>query len=131
MARSPLLVDFAGGQLGFDAAAMPLERATDEDGLALRAGLLQPDPRELVPAAGEVEERVPLAARDAHDALRPEHVARQAPEEPLERLLTEGTRGAVDEAADPVGLEMARGLAGERAVGRHAGGEEHLAVERP
>src|SRR5437763_561095 len=131
MTRSPLLVDLAGSQPGLDPLAQALEPPSDEDRLALSARLIQPDPGDLVPAAREVEERVPVAPGETHDALRPEHAARQPREEPLERLLTEGTRGAVDEAADAVGLEMIRRLPGERAVGRHAGGEEHVAVERP
>src|SRR5437870_9355475 len=114
MTRPPLLVDLAGGQLGLDAAAMPFERPSDEDGLVLRACLIEPDPGELVPAAREVEERVPIAASEAHDALRPQHAAGQAREEPLERLLTEWTRGAIDEASDAVGLEMARRLPRQR-----------------
>src|SRR5947208_16163928 len=98
MTRSPLLVDLAGSQPGLDPLAQPLEPRSGEDRPALSARLIQPDPGDLVPAAREVAERVPVAPGETHDALRPGHAARQPREEPRARRLTEGTRRGVAEA---------------------------------
>src|SRR5919197_2491469 len=63
--RAPLLLRFAGGELGLDAAAVAGERAPDEDRLTLLRAI-ELEPGELVAAAGEVEQALPIAAGEAH-----------------------------------------------------------------
>src|SRR5947208_16107532 len=104
MLGSSFLAHLAGGELGLDPAPVPHEIPTDEHGLALlHPGVVELHPGELVAAAGEVEEAVPVAAREAHDALGTEHGGRQAPEQPLERLLPEGEWGARGDGPDAGG----------------------------
>src|SRR5439155_728502 len=98
--------DLAGGERGLDPALMPPEVAADEHGLALLHPGLELHPGELVAAAGEVEEAVPVAVREAHDALGAQDVGGQAPEQALEHRLPERQPGAVDEAPDGVGVQV-------------------------
>src|SRR2546428_7092056 len=102
MLGSSFLGAFAGGEIGLDARAVALKVTADEHSLALLAPGVELHPGELVAAAGEVEEAVPVAAREAHDALRAQDVGRQAAEEPLECLLPQRQPRAVEEAADAV-----------------------------
>src|SRR5437016_2995537 len=130
MLGSSFLALLAGGELGLDPGPVPPEIPTDEHGLALLHPGVELHPGELVAAAGEVEEAVPVAAREAHDALGTEYIDRQAPEQPLEGVLPEGQPGAVEEAPDAVGVQVVGARARPLAEGRDAGREEHVAVER-
>src|SRR5437870_646076 len=122
--------DLAGGERGLDPALMPPEVAADEHGLALLHPGLELHPGELVAAAGEIEEAVPVAVREAHDALGAQDVGGQAPEQALEHRLPERQPGAVDEAPDGVGVQVVGARTRALAEGRDAGREEHVAVER-
>src|SRR5205814_9167215 len=86
----------ARGQVRLDARPMAFEVSADEDRLRLARLRIEPEPGDLVAAAREVEERVPVAAGEADDALRPKHVLREAREQPLERFLAEGARATPD-----------------------------------
>src|SRR5262252_6947625 len=103
MLRSPLVAGLARRQRRADALLVAIQPAADEDRLTL-LHVRQLHPRELVAAAREVEEPLPVAAREADDALRPQHVARQPVEEARERVLIERARRAEDEAADAVAV---------------------------
>src|SRR5690348_9747612 len=102
-----LVRTLAGGERAADRLGVALDVAPDEDGLRLR-DVRQLHPRELVPATGEVEEALPVAAREADDALGAEHAPRQAIEHAAEALLIERARRPVEKAADAVGVEVRR-----------------------
>src|ERR687888_1893664 len=114
MLGSSLRGGLAGRELCLDPAPVPREVPADEHGLALLHPALELHPAELVPAAGEVEEAVPVAAREAHDPLGAQDVGGEAPGQALERLLPERQPGAVDEAPDAVGAQVVGG--GPRAL---------------
>jgi len=117
-AKVPLLRgSLARRERGLDSRPVPREPAPDEDGLAL-ARAREPHPAELVPAAGEVEQALPVAPGEAHHALGPQHVARQAREHALERGLVQQPRRAPDEAGDVVHVEVPGGGASARARSR-------------
>src|SRR5262249_32015160 len=125
------LPGLARGQRGFDPGAMPIEGPPDEDGLILpRRSVVELQPGELVPPAGEAAQAVPVPADEAHDPLGPQDVPRQPPEEALERVLCERAWGPVHEATDPLGLEVIRRPPRLLAEGGHPGGEQQVAVER-
>src|SRR5262249_4591425 len=98
-------------------------------------GLVLPDarqlhPGELRPAAGDVEQALPVTAREPYDALGAHHVARQPADEALEAGLVERVVGAVHEARESVGVQVRTPPdAGALAEGRDAGGEEHVALD--
>src|SRR5437667_11970996 len=108
MLGSSFLAHLAGGELGLDPAPVPHEIPTDEHGLALLHPGVELHPGELVAAAGEVEEAVPVAAREAHDALGTEYVGGQTPSQPLEGVLPAGQPAAVEGAPDAVGVQVGR-----------------------
>src|SRR5262245_28129928 len=131
MLMSPLVVGLTGGELGQKPGPVPVERAPDEHRLAFRrCGAVELQPGELVPPAGEVEQTVPVAIGEPDDALGAQNVPGQALEQPLEGVLPEGPTATIDEARDPVVVQMIGGGAGALAIGRDPGGEQHLAVER-
>src|SRR5690349_58354 len=119
----------AGGEVGLYAGAVACEVAADEDGLGLRAGGIELQPRELVAAAREVEDAVPVAVGEADDALRAENVGGEAAQHALERFLAERSTRAPDEASDAVHAKMVGRRAGALAVRRDAGREEDVAVD--
>src|SRR5438093_13749337 len=99
---------FAGDQLCLDVRTMAVERAPDEDRLAARRPLiLQPEPGELPPAAGEVEETVPVPRGEADQALGAQDVRGQPGQDLLEGLLAKRTGRAIEEAPHAICLEMA------------------------
>src|SRR5437762_9503044 len=119
----------ARGERGTDLVAVAVEIAADEDGLRLvHVGQLHP--RELVPPAREVEEALPVAAREADDALGTEHALRQPVEHAREALLIERMTRPVEEAPDAVVMQMVRRRPGPLAVGGDAGREEEVRVDR-
>src|SRR3989449_11373664 len=91
--------DLAGGERGLDPALVPPEVAADEHGLALLHPALELHPGELVAAAGAVEEAMPVAVREAHDALGAQDVGGQAPGQALENRLPGRQPGAGAAAA--------------------------------
>src|SRR2546422_6555721 len=98
MLGSSFRAGLAGGELGLDPALVPPDVPADEHGLALFHPALELHPAELVAAAGEVEQAVPVAAREAHNALGAQDVGGQAPEQAPGRLPPERQPGAVEEA---------------------------------
>src|SRR5262249_21611919 len=101
MVGAPCVIGLAGAELASELRRDLLALATDEDRLALdRAGRL--DPGELAAPAGEVEQSLPVAAGEMHDALRAQDVARQTTQEAIERVLVERPCRRQQEAVDPV-----------------------------
>src|SRR5262249_45379557 len=124
MAAAPLVGCLAGRQRTSQGALVPPEVAADEHRLVLRH-FRELHPRELVAPAGDVEETLPVAASEAHDAFRPDDVPRQAAEEAFEGLLLQRARGSVNEAREAVGMQVVGcRLPGALAKGGHPGREE-------
>ena len=130
MLRTPLVRNFAGGEARPQRGLVPRQVAPDEHGLRLRA-IRQLEPADLVPAAGEVEEPLPLAVGKPDQALCPQHVRRQAVQEPLEAILAERPAAAVDEACDAVVVAMGRTARprGTLPIGGDSGREEQIAFQ--
>src|SRR5262249_50873815 len=111
MRLSPLLRTVARGLARFQPPSgrllLALPIASDEDRLVLGNGR-QLHPRQLGPAAGDAEEALPVTSGEAHDAFGPHDVTREACDQTLEPFLIEAAHRAIDEAREPVGVEMPR-----------------------